>query len=292
MTTDPRDDPGAGDPPADGPPTSDPYRVLGVGPGASTAEITRAFRRLARTRHPDVAGPSTEEEYRRIRDAYEQLTVRPGDPGHQDDPGRQDESGRPPGTRIPVRVRSAPPRRGRDVTARTRLTLAELITGTTRTLVLDPDAGFSGEVTVRIPAGVTPGARLRVPGQGALGRHGGPPGDLVLTVDLTADTDFTVHGRDLRTHLLISFPQATLGADIPLTLPGHGPIRVTVPPGTTPGTQLSVPGAGLPATDRHPAGDLLVEIALHVPTDLTPQARQAIADLEHLIPTEQGDATP
>lgn len=290
MTTEPRDEPrdepGAGDPPAGGPPTGDPYRVLGVRPGASPAEITRAFRRLARTRHPDVAGPSTEEEYRRIRDAYEQLTARPAGPTRQDQPGR------PAGTRIPVRVRSAPPRRGRDVTARTRLTLAELITGTTRTLVLDPDAGVTGEVTVRIPAGLTPGTRLRVPGQGALGRHGGPPGDLLLTVDLTADPDFTVHGRHLRTHLLISFPQATLGADIPLDVPGHGPVQVTVPPGTTPGTVLNVPGAGLPATDRHPAGDLLIEIELHVPTDLTPQARQAIADLDHLIPTAQGDAAP
>lgn len=298
--TEPHTEPGTGEPPAGDrhAEARDPYRVLGVRPGAPQADIARAFRRLARTRHPDVAGPEAATEYRRIRQAYEQLTGQTsGQTSSQGaDPAGHTEAGRrPPGTRIPVRVRSTRPRRGRDIAARVRLSLAELITGTTRTLARDPDSdldGDLGQVTVRIPAGVTPGTRLRVTGQGALGSHGGAPGDLVLTIDLTAHPDITVDGRNLRTRLPVSFGQAVLGADLSLTVPGHGPVRVTVPPGTQHGTTLCIPGAGLPATDRHTAGDLYAEIKLHVPTRLTPQARQAIADLDRLIPRPQGADTP
>lgn len=275
-------------------PAGDPYRVLGVRPGASLAEVGRAFRRLARARHPDVAGPGSAEEYRRIRAAYEHLTRRAD--AAKMDAQRLDDAGRaataPPGRRIPVRVRSASPRRGRDITARVNLSLAELITGTTRTLVLDPDGGPNGEVTVRIPPGTTPGSRLRTSGQGALGRHGGPPGDLVITVDLTTGASgasrFTVDGRDLHTRLPISFAQAVLGADVPLTVPGRGQVHISVAPGTVPGATVRVPGAGLPATDRHAAGDLLAETVLHMPTDLTPEARRLIADLDRLIPPPAG----
>lgn len=256
----------------------EPYRVLGVRPGASPEEITRAFRRLARTRHPDVAGPGSEPEYRRIRDAYERLTG-PGRDGEEEEPFGN-------GVRIPVRVHGRPPRRGADVTARVRVDLAELVAGTTRTIVV----GGEDETTVRIPPGLAAGTRLRVPGRGEPGRHGGPPGDLVVTVEATAHPRFRLHGRDLHTDLVIGYPQAVLGADIPVDVPGAGTVRVHVPPGTSPGTALRVTGHGLPATGRYPAGDLVAEIRLHIPADPTPEARRALAALAELIPPpRQGD---
>jgi len=254
----------------------EPYRVLGVRPGASPEEITRAFRRLARTRHPDVAGPGAEPEYRRIRDAYERLTG--PDRESADDPFG-------PGVRIPVRVHGSPPRRGADVTARVCVDLAELVAGTTRTV-----ATGAHETTVRVPPGLAPGTRLRVPGHGEPGRHDGPPGDLVLTVEAAEHPAFRLHGRDLHIDLVIGYHQAVLGADIPVDVPGAGPVPVHVPPGTTPGTALRVTARGLPATGRYPAGDLVAEVRLHIPADLTPQARRAVAALAELIPPpRQGD---
>lgn len=253
----------------------DLYRVLGLRPGASQEEITRAFRQRARDRHPDVAGPDSEQEYRRIRDAYERLTAEGPPPGPRPRPG----------VRIPVRVHGQPPRPGPDVTARLRLELADLLSGTTR-----PVAAADGTtVPVRIPPGLMPGERLRVAGHGRPGRHGGPPGDLIVTVEAAEHPRFRLHGRDLHTDLVISYPQAVLGAEVTLDAPGIGTLTIGVPAGTTPGALLRLPGRGAPATTRHPAGDLVVTVQLHIPARLAPQARRAVAALADLLPPPQGD---
>lgn len=254
----------------------DPYRVLGLGKDASPDEVTRAFRRLARARHPDVRGdtPEAEREYRRIRDAYELLR----------DPQRRAayDAGIPArGRRIPVTVRSATPRPGADTTARLRVSLAEAIYGATR--VVD-DGGTDAGVTVRIPPGTATGTRLRVRGRGAPGRRGGAAGDLLVTVEVADDPCFSRHGRDLHTRLAIDYPEAVLGADISVeTLDGHS-VKVHVPAGTVPGARLRVAGYGVPATGRLPAGDLVVEIRLRIPTGLSAEARDAITGLASLLP--------
>lgn len=293
------------------PEPEDPYRVLGLDQGASPAEVTRAFRRLARVRHPDVHGgaPEAEQEYRRIRRAYELLR----DPARRaayDTRGRTQQRAREAtrGRRIPVKVVSHTPRRGGDVAARVRVTLAEAVYGTT-CHVPGGAAGAAGNAgqpgtagnagqpgaarppaAVRIPPGTVSGTRLRLRGHGDPGQHGGPPGDLLVTVEVAEHPRFRQHGRDLLTELTTGYPELVLGADVPVeTLDGRT-VTVHVPPGTTPGARLRVSGLGVPATGYAAAGDLVAEIRLHVPAELSAPAREALTALSEALPPPRGNA--
>ena len=286
----------------------DPYQVLGLAADASQAEVTRAFRRLARTEHPDVHGgaPEADEEYRRIRRAYEQLSD-PGRRGGYDTGPSAPRASR--GRRIPVRVRSHTPRRGDDITVRARVSLADAVYGTSRRLSTvgprrdgsaagtgagGPDEGIedgtgAGDggrrlASVRIPPGTRPGARLRIPGHGAAGRHGGPPGDLLVAVDVAPDPRFSQHGSDLHTTATVSYPELVLGADVPIEALDGRTVSLHVPAGTVPGARLRVAGHGVPAAGRSAAGDMIVEVRLHLPTELSAQARDALAALAAALP--------
>ena len=267
----------------------DPYQLLGLGADASPAEVTRAFRRLARIRHPDVRGgsPEAEQEYRRIQGAYELLR----DPVRRaayDMRGAQRPREATRGRRIPVKVRSHAPRRGADAAARVRVTLAEAVYGTNRRV---PAAGGAGTqaVAVRIPPGTADGTRLRLRGHGGQGQHGGPPGDLLVTVDVADHARFWRHGRDLHTALTAGYPEFVLGADLPVeTLDGRT-VTVHLPAGATPGTRLHVAGLGVPATGHSAAGDLVIETRLHIPAELSAPAREALAALSTALPPPRGD---
>lgn len=266
----------------------DPYQVLGLGEDASPDDVTRAFRRLARAQHPDVQGGASEagEQYRRLRGAYELLH----DPARRAayDTGTQERPSAPSrGKRIPVKVRSYTPRRGADATAQVRLSLAEAAYGTTRRLL--PGSAEPAGVAVRIPPGTRPGTRLRLRGHGAPGQHGGPPGDLLVTVEVTRHPRFTQHGRDLHTELTVGYPELLLGADVPLQALDGRAVTVHIPPGTSPGTRLHIRGHGVPAGSGAPAGDLIVQTRLQIPVDLTAQARAALTALSAALPPPRED---
>ncbi|WP_052745790.1 J domain-containing protein [Allosalinactinospora lopnorensis] len=258
----------------------DPYEVLGVGTDATPEQIARAFRRLARRYHPDT-GEGDRSGFARIRAAYETLTDprrRTGQDTHQ--PTAQPRRG----ARIPVRVRSPSPRRGADTTARLALDLAEAVYGTNATV----DLG-DRRMTVRIPAGATHGQRLRLREQGEPGRHGGPPGDLLVTVLVAEHPVYRRSGQELHTTLTVSYPEAVLGAEVPITTLGGTELPVTVPPGTAPGDRLRLAGHGVPARGQYAAGDLLVEIALDIPAGLAPSQRTALARLAGTLPPPRKD---
>jgi DnaJ-class molecular chaperone len=286
----------------------DPYRVLGLGADASPDEVTRAFRRLARAEHPDVHGgaPEADQQYRRIRGAYDLLRdrARRGD-GDRDSGARQGTRQDGRARRIPVKVRSHTPRRGGDLTAELRVGLAEAVYGTTRqlTAATGPAGGQAGAVSsavsagkphgcgsdagvvrVRIPPGTVTGTRLRLHGHGAPGHNGGHPGDLLVTVEVAGHPRFRQHGRDLHTTMTVGYPELVLGASLPVkTLAGQA-VTVHVPAGTTPGTRLRVTGHGIPATGHSPAGDLIVETRLHIPAEPPAPARAALAALTEALP--------
>jgi molecular chaperone DnaJ len=140
-------------------------------------------------------------------------------------------------------------------------------------------------ITVRIPAGVKDGQRIRLAGKGAPGRRGGPAGDLFVVVHVSEHELFGRKGNDLTLTVPITFAEAALGAT--LTVPTlDGNVTLKVPAGTASGQTLRVRGRGIPGKGR--AGDLLVTVEVAVPKRLTPAAEDAVKVLE----AELGDPRP
>lgn len=133
------------------------------------------------------------------------------------------------------------PRRGQDLNATLEVDLAEALKGGQRQF----HSPGGAEVGVRIPKGVRHGTRLRVPGKGAPGFDGGPPGDLLLMVQLTPHATLRVDGDDLEMDLPITFAESLLGGSVVLRT-GRGTVTVKVPARAEPGTRMRLKGLGLP----------------------------------------------
>ncbi|MFD6949924.1 hypothetical protein A6A08_08845 [Nocardiopsis sp. TSRI0078] len=260
------------------PSREDPHAVLGLGAGATREQVVRAFRALARRHHPDSPG-GDHAAYIRVRDAYEALM----DPRRrvEHDTGRHVPPSRG-GVRIPVRVRGQRPRRGSDVTIPVRLDLARAVYGGTVTVALD-----DGRTTdVDIPAGTAHRSRLRVPGHGRPGSHGGAPGDLVVTVLVEEHPFYRRSGEDLRTTLVLSYAEAVLGARVAITTLDGREVVVPVAPGTAPGSIIRLPGQGVPSRTRvGDAGALVLDVTIDVPAQRpTPRQRAALEHLGSTLP--------
>ncbi|NYH51140.1 DnaJ-class molecular chaperone [Nocardiopsis arvandica] len=264
----------------------DPHAVLGLEAGATREQVVRAFRALARRYHPDSPG-GDHAAYIRVRSAYEALM----DPRHRG--GRDTDRGADRGTgghtppprrgiRIPVRVRGQRPRRGSDATFTVRLDLARAVYGTAVTVAL----GDGRTVDVDVPAGTGHRSRLRVPGHGRPGSHGGAPGDLVVTVLVEEHPFYRRVGEDLRTTLVLSYAEAVLGARVAITSLDGREVTVPVAPGTAPGATIRLPGQGVPSRTRADgAGALVLDVTVDVPAEgLTPGQRAALEHLGGTLP--------
>jgi molecular chaperone DnaJ len=131
------------------------------------------------------------------------------------------------------------------------------------------------QMQVRIPPGVDNGTRLRLRGEGEAGRHGGPAGDLYIEVQIAPHPFLRRRGRDLLYQTDLSFVEAALGWEVIVpTLNGDAPL--TIPAGTQSGEVFSLTGEGLPDLKSRKRGDLLVEVALKTPTNLTPHQEELL----------------
>jgi molecular chaperone DnaJ len=126
----------------------------------------------------------------------------------------------------------------------------------------------NSHMQVRIPSGVDNGTRLRLRGEGEAGRFGGPTGDLYIDVRLAPHPHLSRHGRDLLHRTELSFVQAALGEEIAVSTL-NGSTLLNVPSGTQSGEVFRITGEGLPDLKTKKRGDLLVEVSLKTPTDLT-----------------------
>ena len=144
------------------------------------------------------------------------------------------------------------------------------------------DVPTERKVRLTVPAGVDEGQTLRLPNQGQAGRLNGPAGHLYVTVQIEPDERFTRDGYDLVHELHVSFPQAALGADVPVpTLEGEETLRV--PAGVQPGDTLVVEGLGIPRLDGRGRGDLVTVVQVDVPKKLSRKAKKLLQELaEHL----------
>lgn len=124
------------------------------------------------------------------------------------------------------------------------------------------------ELVVPVPAGVDDGAVLQMPGHGAAGPRGGPPGDLLVHLSVRPHPSFERHGYDLVHVLHLPMTKAALGARVPLpTLEGEE--ELVVPAGTQGGQTFVKRGRGVPHVHARARGDLIVQVVVDVPTDLT-----------------------
>ncbi len=134
-------------------------------------------------------------------------------------------------------------------------------------------------ITVKIPAGVSEGSRIRVRGRGEAGAGGGPSGDLYVRVAVTPHPFFGRKGDDLTLMLPITFPEAVLGSRVKVpTL--EGAVTLKIPPGTSSGKTFRIRGRGVPRKDG--AGDLLVTAQVAVPQKLSKEERELVERLSAL----------
>ncbi len=140
-------------------------------------------------------------------------------------------------------------------------------------------ASRSELVTVRIPAGVDTGSKVRVPRKGNAGRHGGPPGDLYILIEVAPHPVFRRDGSSIHVRVPITVPEATLGAKIEVpTLDGKSTIRI--PPGTKSGQKFRLREQGAPVAGRKTRGDAFVEAFIVPPPFQDQRVRELMKELE------------
>ncbi|MGH9320994.1 MAG: molecular chaperone DnaJ [Vicinamibacteria bacterium] len=139
------------------------------------------------------------------------------------------------------------------------------------------------ELTLKIPAGVDNGSRLRLTGEGEAGARGGPPGDLYVILSVKPHKTFRRESEDIYIELPITFPQAALGIDVEVpTIDGVE--RISIPEGTQTGTIVKLRGKGVPRLHGGGRGDELVVVNVVTPQKLTKEQRALLEKLGTLTP--------
>jgi len=136
-------------------------------------------------------------------------------------------------------------------------------------------------IQVKVPAGVDTGARLRISGEGEMGIHGGPPGDLYIFINVEEHPFFKREGYDLYCDFPLSFPQAALGTEIEVpTLDGVSKLKI--PQGTPSGRIFYLKGKGVQRLGGHGKGDQIVRIYIDVPKKLTQRQKELLEEFAQI----------
>ena len=132
-------------------------------------------------------------------------------------------------------------------------------------------------LTVKVPAGVDDGSRIRIAGNGEAGIRNGPPGDLYVYLTVKPHATFRRDGLDTHVDVPVSFTQAALGAA--LSVPSlEGEVSVTLAPGTQTGTTLKLRGRGMPSVRGNQRGDHHVTVHVLVPSKLNKRQRELLEE--------------
>jgi DnaJ-class molecular chaperone len=285
-----------------------PYEVLGVAPTASSAEIQKAYRKLAKELHPDLnpGDKSAEEKFKEVAGAYDLLgdaekrkrfdngeidatgAERPqprfyrdfATSGHghpyTDSSGFADFMDEDDALAELLRrgQRARANRRGEDLHYRLPIDFVESITGANKRLTL-PDGG---SLDVRIPPGLVTGQILRLRGKGAPGTGKGGPGDALIEVEVLPDRRFTREGDDISLELPISLSEAVLGGRIRVPTP-TGEVTMSVPKGSNTGTTMRLKGKGAPRRGGG-HGDQFVKLKVVLPESPDPELEAFVSSWE------------
>ena len=147
------------------------------------------------------------------------------------------------------------------------------------------------KLTVKVPAGVEEGTRIRYSGEGDVGRNNGQTGDLYIVLAIRAHDFFHREGQNLHCVIPISFPQAALGAEIELE-GVDGPVMLKIPEGIQSGKEIRVRGKGVPYLNEKGRGDLIVKVVVQIPKKLSKAQRDLISELAKSMSVENKPTSP
>lgn len=138
------------------------------------------------------------------------------------------------------------------------------------------------QLSVNIPAGVETGTRIRLGGEGEAGMRGGPAGDLYIFIEVKEHAIFQRDGVTLFCRVPVSMASAALGGEVEVPTIDGGRSMVKVPAGAQNGKQMRLRGKGMPALRGGGAGDMLIELAVETPVNLTARQRELLREFEAL----------
>ncbi|MDR1008732.1 MAG: molecular chaperone DnaJ [Rickettsiales bacterium] len=133
-------------------------------------------------------------------------------------------------------------------------------------------------LSVKIPAGVEDGSRLRVAGEGEAGLLGAASGDLFVYVSVAEDKTFAREGRDLYIHAQVPFATAALGGTVSIPVIEGGDLEVKIPKGSQYGDRLRVRGRGMPIVGQSSRGDMFLDLAIEVPTKMSARQEELLRE--------------
>ncbi|MDH3258272.1 MAG: molecular chaperone DnaJ, partial [Deltaproteobacteria bacterium] len=143
------------------------------------------------------------------------------------------------------------------------------------------------KVSVKVPAGVDNGTRMKLRGEGEQGKHGGPPGDLYVIVSVKPHPLFQRMGNNIICEIPLSFPQAALGVELEApTLEGKEKLKI--PSGTQSGTEFILKRKGVPVLNGYGRGDFIVRVLIEVPRKLTKAQKELLREFQQLSGGEAG----
>lgn len=277
----------------------DYYQVLGVAKTATETEVKSAYRKLARTHHPDVDNsPGAAEKFKEISEAYQILS----DPqkrqsydqfGHAG-PNPFSSGGNPFGGGFRYSTGGQGPNvqfdfgnfedpfelfnqvfgggfgqhAQRRPIYQLQISFDEAIKGVAKQVEITDPQGKRSRMTIRVPAGVDNGTRMRF-------------GDLDISFQVSRHAEFLREGADIFSDLHLSIPQAVLGDTIEVNTV-WGKVKLKVPTGTQPGSLIRLKGKGVNHLSESSKGDHYVRVNLAVPKKLTSEEKKIYEDLMSL----------
>ncbi len=295
---------------------TDYYKILGATKNASDGEIKKKYRKLAMKYHPDKTkgNKAAEDKFKKISEAYAVLSDKEKRQQYdtygstdfhqrysQEDIfkgfdfgsilkefgfGNSFSQGRGGGNRFSFgndifgRQANAGPSqvKGSDLVYELPLTLQEIATGASKTISFQ-HGGRSEKITVKIPAGMLSGKKLRLSGKGEESRFGGPSGDLFIISKVLPDPLFRAEENDLHIIQEIKLSQALLGTSINIPTLDGKELNLTIPPGTKHKTKMRLPKHGLPHMQGDKIGYLFVHIHVSMPKKLTEEQKKLVEKL-------------
>jgi len=270
----------------------DYYAILGVDKKVDAATIKKTYRSLARELHPDKTkgDKKLEDRFKEVSEAYEILSddkkrseYDQARQAFQSGASRQGQQfsgdfsdlfsgGGDIFSQLFTGRRG--PRKGQDIETEISISFRDALFGKEVDLRLPGQSSAGSTITVRIPAGVNGGSKVRVKGRGGPGEAG--PGDLFVLVNVIPHPVFTRKGENLHISVPVSFTEAALGADISVPTIEGDEVKLRLASGTQNGKTLRVKGRGVKKGVN--AGDLMVTIEVQVPQRIDGKAKKTLED--------------